>query len=64
MRNQESPKKAEQHFLSNEKNYKLGILYQQKIFFRNEGAVKMFSDEGKLKAFSPEGLPFLKIERK
>lgn len=33
------------------KNYKLGILYQQKIFFRNEGAVKMLSDEGKLKTF-------------
>lgn len=34
-----------------QKNYKLGILYQQKIFFRNEGAVKMLSDEGKTKDF-------------
>ena len=39
------------------KNYKLGILYQQKIFFRNEGTVKMLSDEGKLKTFWSGDLP-------
>lgn len=54
IRNHESQKKGEQHFKSAErKDCQPRILSPGKIFFRDEGELKTFSDEGILNFFCP-----------
>lgn len=49
MRNHEASKKVAQQFSSAKRNINLEFHTQQKVFFRNEGEIKMLSDKGKLR---------------